>query len=106
MGKENKNDYYTFIKDAQLPQTICSRDQGNNSESIQEMIQKHAYSKCTIMGKNNNLICIAPDMLKYNIEDVDRQSKSMFACGYFIVHDCKLFNQVHGQHLEDFDIQI
>ena len=57
------------------------------------------------MAKNGTLHCIECDMLKYNMEDVERQKKSIYASGHFIVKECGMFSDVYSNRLEDYGIK-
>ena len=91
-----KKDYYTFV----------TEDKPQTREYTDGLAKTYPYSKSAIMGKNNELFCIASDMLKYNMESEDRQKDSLYASGHFIVHDCNLFNQPCSNNLKDFGIEI
>ena len=56
------------------------------------------------MAKTGQLHCIASDMLKYNMEDVERQNMALYASGHFIVKECGMFTQVYSDKLEDYGV--
>jgi hypothetical protein len=57
-----KADFYTFLINSK-PKTCAYRD---------DLASQYPYSKSTIMAKNGQLHCIGSDMLKYQMEDVNR----------------------------------
>lgn len=60
---QGKADFYTYVIDNE-PKTMAYKE---------DLAQLYPYSKSTIMAKTGQLHCIASDMLKFNMEDPERQ---------------------------------
>jgi hypothetical protein len=57
------------------------------------------------LAKNSEIYCIKPDMLKYNMDDVERQKKSLYASGHFIVRECGMYANVYSKRLEEYGVK-
>ena len=91
-----KADFFTFLIENE-PRTMPFKE---------DLAQIYPYAKSTIMAKTGQLHCIASDMLKYNMEDVERQKMSLYASGHFIVKECGMFTDVYSDKLEEFGVNI